>query len=418
MPYLNICKRRDEISYAKGLKKALGQNKPFQGIKGVCMLSKLKFYSPVKSTQIDLMHTIGLGVVKELFERWFDTKKEHKPYSLRKYVKQIEARYMIIRPPAYVMATPRCISEYSLWKAKEFINFVLLYSLPVFYGIMDDVHFKHLIKLVVSLEILLDKKIKRIELQVAEKLLKSFVRDSAKLYQPNIMKSGVHELLHLVDCTKEIGPLVSFSTFQFEELNRKLLRFVKGRDLMGEEFFKLFVVMQELHFFTENFTFENKSIQKFISENASIKTTNRKKRRFNEFSFEISKVFNFNLNSSLDLDTQLFYESLLINGVTYCRFNDFTKFNNSCISYENVFGQIEAFFIKDDEPFVIFKKINVIDTIFYDPKYPLNKQKSFRCSISEDILIAPAKVIKKAFFIKIDDNLAFVNFYSTSHFFT
>jgi hypothetical protein len=49
------------------------------------------------------------------------------------------------------------------------------------------------------------------------------------------MLSGVHELLHLVECTITFGPLNSFSLFPFEELNRKLLRFLHGYDLIGEE---------------------------------------------------------------------------------------------------------------------------------------------------------------------------------------
>ena len=42
-----------------------------------------------------------------------------------------------------------------------------------------------------------------------------------------------HELLHLVDCTIEFGTLNSINCFQFEELNRKLLTFTHGFDLIG-----------------------------------------------------------------------------------------------------------------------------------------------------------------------------------------
>ena len=64
---------------------------------------------------------------------------------------------------------------------------------------MSDDHYMHLTKLVVALEILLQNKIERKKLQVANELLIQFVRDAADLYTPSIMKSGMHELLHLVE---------------------------------------------------------------------------------------------------------------------------------------------------------------------------------------------------------------------------
>jgi hypothetical protein len=58
------------------------------------------------------------------------------------------------------------------------------------------------------------------------------------------MLSGMHELLHLVDCTLDFGPLNSISLFTFEELNRKGVRLIKGKDLIGEEFIKLLSTAQ------------------------------------------------------------------------------------------------------------------------------------------------------------------------------
>jgi hypothetical protein len=60
------------------------------------------------------------------------------------------------------------------------------------------------------------------------------------------MLSGVHELLHLVHCTKKFGPLNLVNCFQFEELNRKILGVIHGKDLIGEEFIKMFFTVQNL----------------------------------------------------------------------------------------------------------------------------------------------------------------------------
>ncbi|RNA09940.1 hypothetical protein BpHYR1_050702 [Brachionus plicatilis] len=44
-----------------------------RGVKGETILSRLRFLRPTKSIVIDPMHTIFLGVVKDLFRYWFDS---------------------------------------------------------------------------------------------------------------------------------------------------------------------------------------------------------------------------------------------------------------------------------------------------------------------------------------------------------
>ncbi len=420
MPFNGENERRTKESYRSGLKNAIETGKPYQGIKGACQLTRLRFYSVSTSIQIDLMHTVGLGVVKELFHYWFDAKIG--PYTLRNNYDKIEKRYLKIRPPSYTQATPRSITEFSIWKAKEFINFILLYSLPVFHNLMPDEHFSHLTKLVVALEILLDKKVKRDQLPVAEKLLQEFVKDAAELYSPALMKSGIHELLHLVECTKEIGPLVCFSCFPFEELNRKFLKFIKGRDLMGEEFFKLFIVVQELETFVRKHHFNNKLIRDFIVKNSEIKSSNRKK-KVTDSEFEFLGIFNCNDPNilsffSLNNTPSIFYKVLKFKGLVYKKSNDLTKYNDSCISYNNSYGLIEAFFLNDGEPYVMCKYIYDLDSFFYVPSFPNHKHKNVFVHISNDYFIAPANKISKVFLIQIDKKRTFINFYSTSHFFT
>ncbi len=157
------------------------------------------------------------------------------PYSLRGDYDKIEKRYLSIMPPDYLPSAPRSITEWRNWKAKEFINFIIFYALPLFCNLMPTDHFEHLKKLVIGLEILMAKHISRDLVNIADTLLKEFVADASSLYTPSIMKSGLHELIHLANCTIEFGPLNGISCFPFEELNRKLTRLIKG-----EFFFKWF----------------------------------------------------------------------------------------------------------------------------------------------------------------------------------
>ena len=67
-----------------------------------------------------------------------------------------------------------------------------------------------------------------------QKIIESFVKDYCKFYSIYSMLLGVHELLHLVDCTKNYGSLNNINCFPFEELNRKVVGTIHGRDLIGE----------------------------------------------------------------------------------------------------------------------------------------------------------------------------------------
>jgi hypothetical protein len=82
------------------------------------------------------------------------------------------------------------------------------------------------------MEILLSPSISLDDLSKAELIIFDFVKEVSKLYPATILLSELHELLHLVDyCT---------NCFQFEEINRKLVRFLHGADLIGEELIKIF----------------------------------------------------------------------------------------------------------------------------------------------------------------------------------
>jgi hypothetical protein len=62
---------------------------------GECLLNKLDFYHPIKSTNIDFMHSIFLGVMKNMFSYWFDT--SNKNYSLSSNIIELNKRLLNCR---------------------------------------------------------------------------------------------------------------------------------------------------------------------------------------------------------------------------------------------------------------------------------------------------------------------------------
>ena len=81
---------------------------------------------------------------------------------------------------------------------------------------MEASQLDHLIKLVIFVKAILSREIYLRDLNSVEKIIESFVKDYCKFYSINSMLSGVLELLHLVDCTKNSGPLNNINCFSFE----------------------------------------------------------------------------------------------------------------------------------------------------------------------------------------------------------
>ena len=98
---------------------------------------------------------------------------------------------------------------------------------------MDSIFLINITKLVVATELLLQKEILKSDLIHVQQILKAFVCEVEQLYPPNIMLSGMHELLHIVDCTISSGPINYVNCFQFEEINRKIVSLINGFELVG-----------------------------------------------------------------------------------------------------------------------------------------------------------------------------------------
>ena len=141
---------------------------------------------------------------------------------------------------------------------------------------MDSIFLINITKLVVATELLLQKEILKSDLIHVQQILKAFVCEVEQLYPPNIMLSGMHELLHIVDWTISFGPMNFVNCFQFEEINRKIVSLINGFDLVGVEFMMNFSILQSLKMFCESCT-SNPKFNKFIVKRNIVKTSNKKR---------------------------------------------------------------------------------------------------------------------------------------------
>ena len=111
--------------------------------------------------------------------------------------------------------------------------------------------------------------------QRSEEVLVEFVFNADSLYGRDIYTSGMHELVHLFECTEVMGNMNGLCCFAFEELNRKVTRYIKGSDLIGDEFLKIWGVSLNLSLRVHDFKEENQFVN-FIREYFSIKSSNLK----------------------------------------------------------------------------------------------------------------------------------------------
>ena len=419
-------KRTHEI-YLTDLSKVKKSTEPVRGVKGPCCLSSLKYFNPVSSFCIDFMHSLLEGVVKKLFSFWFDSTHGKKDCSLRKYQQEIEKRLSTICPPSFVPSTPRTVYSHNLWRAHEYLSFILYYALPVFRDLLPTTYYEHLKKLVLFIETILAPEINIDYLNKINVIITEFVQQASNLYPSDIMLSGMHELLHLVECTVDFGPLNVINCFQFEELNRKLMRFIHGHDLIGEELIKVASTTQILSIFSRNI--KNSKIQQYISSRLNFKSSNIKKLT-NDLSRitlidkikPLSVPFYVNAYAKYcdsNLENINVCQKIKFNGIKYNSSKILTKRCDSCfISKKNEIGLIDYFLIDDNRVFCLSRKVVPMFNSIHFNSCPDIKSKLFVCYVTNEIFVEEIINIKKIVLINISDQNCFFSLFNSSHLFS
>ena len=275
---------------------------------------------------------------------------------------------------------------------------------------MPVIYYDHLIYLVVSLEILLNISVKRDSLISVKLMLKEFVMNISLLYDEFIMVSGIHDLLHLVECTEKFGPLNITNCFQFEELNRSITLLINGKDLIGEEFYKLFTIAQSLSYFIGQYKFQNQALIKFIEKHQVIKSSNIKKIAGNQIKVSCSIVQENNpeiSNLIQDLTSEILKNLPTISRCYYGNilFTDETNPSKFCDSFvkekdSETYGSIKRLVYSKDKIFVVIQKYIFFNDLFCNQKYPEVKSRGFICKSSSVLFLRNINSLEKGFFLQ------------------
>lgn len=312
------------------------------------------------------------------------------------------------------------------------MNFILFFSMPVFYNVMNEAYFKHLILLVISLERLLAKNIELNNLDLVHSNLSEFVENLSSLYDDHIMTSASHEILHLVKSTRELGPLNQVNCYPFEELNRKITRLIKSQDLVGDEFIKLWSVSRNLGLYINELEYSDNKFIKFVKENFGLKSSNLKKKNKEKILIKLGKYseqknlsdrIRYFIKNIVSYDDDIcLYERLYFNNIVYSsELNKETKYSDSTIIFKDQVGIISNIVKSNDLIFIICRKLNLFESqFFYIESNAYNS--SYRVyTISRSYFYvkhSEFKDLKKLFSIPYEENLVFVNHFTSNHLFS
>lgn len=383
------------------------------------------------------MHSVYYGVVKTLFHYWFELNGEQ---SLKSKINEIDERLLSITPPKSLKSAPRSITCFKNWRAHEFQNFILYYSLFVFYEIMDDKYYNHLKLLVISLVTLSMRIIKKDNLVHVENLLFKFVSNLKILYSEQILTSSFHELLHMSDLTKHFGPLNVTCLFQYEEVNRKISSFIKGKDLIGEEFIKIFTVAQYLTKMSDYIYKEDDNIRSYFEKHLIIKTSNRIETNFSiKYTDKFIKIqdqsirkaiyeFNNTHVKTIFITKKVKFKNIKINTKSRSK-----RFFNSCVmdKLTSSIGLIQniVYDCHNDKNLFFCRKISIreitVDDEFYeyddddddDYSHNLLSSKSFIGTLLNEYFICEIENSITIFYSKFNNRNLFISTFNSEHLF-
>lgn len=137
--------------------------------------------------------------------------------------------------PCEFARKPRSINEIKRWKATEYRLF-LLYAGPILlYNTIQNNYYNHFLLFHCAVFILNSKYLISQYLDVAHKMLVSYVSLSSVMYGNDFVVYNVHNLLHICSEVSTYGNLSSFDAFPFENFLGKLKRKVRSKTHVLEQ---------------------------------------------------------------------------------------------------------------------------------------------------------------------------------------
>lgn len=100
--------------------------------------------------------------------------------------------------------------------------------IPLLFGILTDDFFQHYMLLVEAIYLSSRESVSPAMLNKSTALLTYFVSMYEVYYGERHMSANLHQLLHLPEVVRDLGPLWVYSCFSFEDVNGQLVKLFHG----------------------------------------------------------------------------------------------------------------------------------------------------------------------------------------------
>ncbi|XP_049519334.1 uncharacterized protein LOC119445535 isoform X2 [Dermacentor silvarum] len=217
--------RTDEEAL-KDMTDACNTGATVHGVKGPSPLINLPGFSPIWSWCPDYMHSVLLGVARQITDLWFTATGTDYYCGKASKMAIVDKRILSLKLPECINRRPRALLARKYWKASEWQCWLLYHSMPCLADVLEGRYLHHWSLLVSGVFLLLRNSVTKADVDQSTRLLTEFVVNVQFLYGKSAMTYNVHQLLHIPKSVLLFGPLWTHSCFVFENNIGKLLRLV------------------------------------------------------------------------------------------------------------------------------------------------------------------------------------------------
>lgn len=186
-------------------------------------------YMWIRTTALDAMDYIFVGLIKALLKLWFDVLYANERFSVFHLIDVVDKRLIELLPPEFFQRRPRSIKEHlKSWKASELKNFCFYFSLPILEDILHRDYSEHYKLLVLGVFLLCRPSTSGEMINNASRALNEYVSRFENLYGLRHMSSNLHSVLHFPQTVRDLGPLWVYSCFPLKDPNGKIKNLVHG----------------------------------------------------------------------------------------------------------------------------------------------------------------------------------------------
>lgn len=233
---------RSDVMFKDNARQAEKAGVTKNGVKGLSLLSLLPMFDIVFGFVPDYMHSVLLGVSRQLMSLWLDPVNSQEPWYIGQQISQMDSLLLRLKPPLEITRSPRSLKCIDSWKASEWRAFLLFYAIAVLPGVLHPTFLQHFFLLSFSIHILLQKSVSQHDLQMAHESLVLFVVNMKELYGEGNVSFNCHQLIHLTESVRNWGPLWATSTFSFERNNGSLRALLRGMAYNPQGIYKSFLL--------------------------------------------------------------------------------------------------------------------------------------------------------------------------------